>query len=149
MSKEFDFAREMARMMPAMLRAVGRSNQPGFTKSDLALKHFVILDMLRERGACKMSDLSEALNLTMSAVTGIVDKMVGMGLVQRERSKEDRRVVMVELVGKGRDMARKVDQGRKNLVNELYSVLTRTEKKEYVRLLRKVYDNLMKKELEK
>lgn len=46
---------------------------------------------------CKTSDLAAALSLPMSTMTGVLDKMVEKGIVFRENSTEDRRVIIIKL----------------------------------------------------
>ena len=45
------------------------------------------------------------------------------------------------------ELADQVNESRKSFTNELYSVLTEKEKKEYLRMLAKVCDNLRKKQV--
>lgn len=140
-----DFGAEIAKMLPAMLRAVAGNMERVVRKGSLAVSHIVVLDALREKGACTMGELAGMLGLSMGAVTGIVDKMIKMGIVKRERAKEDRRVVNVEMLKKGKTLAYDINQMRKNVTNDLFSILTEAERVEYLRLIRKVYNRLAKK----
>jgi DNA-binding MarR family transcriptional regulator len=54
-----------------------------------------------------MRELSEKLYLHVSTMTGIVDRLVKKGYVQRERSKEDRRVVRLSITATGRRVIKK------------------------------------------
>ncbi len=143
--KGVHFGDEVSRVLPLIIREVSRRQMSVFSKGGLGLPHVVVLDLLRERGACRMGELAGTLHLTMSAVTGIVDRMIKLGLVKRERCVEDRRVVRVVLVKKGEEAARRVSEERRNTAEDIFSVLGASEKREYLRLLRKVYNNLKKK----
>jgi len=55
---------------------------------------YLVRHKLRE---CKTSDLAAALSLPMSTMTGVLDKMVEKGIVFRENSTEDRRVIIIKL----------------------------------------------------
>jgi DNA-binding MarR family transcriptional regulator len=46
---------------------------------------------------CKTGDLAAALYMPMSTMTGIIDKMMEKGIVEREHSAEDRRVIFIRL----------------------------------------------------
>ena len=50
-----------------------------------------------------MTEIADHLNLPISTVTGIVDRLVNKNLLTRKRTEEDRRVVMVEFSESGRD----------------------------------------------
>jgi DNA-binding MarR family transcriptional regulator len=141
-----DFAKEMARMLPTLMRAVTSRMEALLTKENLAVSHIVVLDMLKEKGSCTMGELAQALSLSMGAVTGIVDKMIEMGLVERERSTEDRRVVKVGIVEKGKALASDVNKMRVDATKDLYASLTDAEREEYLRMIRKIYDNLRQKQ---
>jgi len=52
-----------------------------------------------------MSDLSRGLAISLSAATGIVDRLIKKGLVERSRDDKDRRVVRVRLSDTGRELA--------------------------------------------
>ena len=101
-----------------------------------------IREYLKEKGTSKMGDIALLLNLSMSAATSIVDKMIDMKLLKRERSSDDRRVVIVELDDKGKATADQIMEDRKKCINDIFSVLEDKERKEYLRLITKVYDNL-------
>ena len=143
--RHVDFGSEVSKMLPLILREVTRRQRTVFSKGNLALPHVVILDLLRELGPCKMGDLAKTLHLTMSAVTAIIDRMIKLKLVRRERSSEDRRIVRVTLLKKGAETARKVYEERRKTANDVFSVLTKSERREYLKLLGKVYDSLRKK----
>ena len=137
-----DFGAEVAKMHPLIAREFAKRQKDIFLKSSLTFPNLIILDLLVEKGPCKMSELAKNLNFTMSAVTVIVDKMIELGLVRRERSSKDRRVVNIIILNKGKEIARRLKEGRQGLANQLFSGLTREDKNNYIRILRKVYDNL-------
>ena len=57
----------------------------------------MIIYNLASHGKMKISDLSEKMGLTNSTVSGIVDRLEDQGVVFRERSTKDRRVVYVQI----------------------------------------------------
>ncbi len=54
-----------------------------------------------------VSEIAARMHLHPATVVGILDRLETRGLVQRVRSKEDRRVVRVELTASGEDLVRK------------------------------------------
>ncbi len=54
-----------------------------------------------------VSEIAARMHLHPATVVGILDRLEIRGLVQRVRSKEDRRVVRVELTTSGQDLVRK------------------------------------------
>jgi len=143
--KNMDFGREVSKMLPVIIREATRRQMSVFSESRISIPHLVILEYIRDTGPARMSELAKALNLTMGAVTAIADKMIRMGLVKRERSSEDRRVVRVALLKKGREIAERVQNDRRRISNDMFAALTGDEKREYLRLLQKVYEGLVGK----
>ena len=138
-----DFGGEVAKILPLIMRRFASSQHAGLvSKMSLTVPQIIILEFLAEREICKMKELAQALHLTMSAVTAIVDKMIELRMVKRERSSKDRRVVNVIMLNKGKEMLRKVSEARCSCVNELFSTLTQEDRNEYLRILKKVYNNL-------
>ncbi|MFH1837494.1 MAG: MarR family transcriptional regulator [Candidatus Omnitrophota bacterium] len=142
--KAINIGKEVEKIHPLILREITMKQMSIFSEDKMSVTHMVVLDLLKERGSCKMGDIAKALHITMSAVTGIVDKMNRIELVKRERSSEDRRIVWVSLLPKGKKIIEKINRERVSAVNTLFSGLMSEEKEEYVRLLRKVYDQLIK-----
>jgi MarR family 2-MHQ and catechol resistance regulon transcriptional repressor len=72
------------------------------------------------------------------AITRLIDQLDQSGLITRERSADDRRVVYVEITAKGRKVVKELDGPVEKLHDELLSTLTVAEAKELSRLLEKV-----------
>lgn len=133
---------EMVLIMAGLLRETARRQESILTKGNMSISNIVVIDILKEKGACTMRQISEALSLTMGAATGIIDKMTARGLVKRERQKDDRRVVKVSLRPAGAKFHEKINKFRSDVTAELFSVLTDKEKMEYLRILKKMYSGI-------
>lgn len=72
----------------------------GFTSSQC----YCLIELL-EHDEMTMQDLSNSMRLNTSTMTRIVDKLVRDQYLQRNRSKEDRRIVVVRLTEKGLESA--------------------------------------------
>lgn len=72
--------------------------------ADLTWTHRKILMTIDANGPQKMSAIARQIGVTMSGATAVVDKMVQAGLVVRELSPKDRRVVLVGLSDEGREI---------------------------------------------
>jgi DNA-binding MarR family transcriptional regulator len=76
----------------------------GADQNDVTWAQRKILLMVEANGPQKMSDIARQISVTMSGATAVVDKMVHAGLVTRELSPADRRVVLIALSEKGRSV---------------------------------------------
>lgn len=73
------------------------------TKYKTTLPRFDVLAALyRQDEGLKMSELSAALMVSNGNVTGIIERLVGEGLVERAPIPNDRRAMRVRLTAKGR-----------------------------------------------
>jgi len=143
---KIDFGGEMSKIMPMFLREVVKKHDILNIKKELPHTCIVMMDLLEEEGACRMSSIAAALNLSMGAVTGLVDRMIEQGFVERERSAKDRRVVRVVLIKNGKAAIKHINAARKKIANELYAVLTEKEKQEYIVLIRKVFNGIKERD---
>jgi DNA-binding MarR family transcriptional regulator len=82
------------------------------TEYRLASGQIFVVMMLYKQQKCKASDIASQLGVTSGAVTGLTDKLVNLGLMNRIRSEEDRRVVHFTLTDKGIETAKKIVQER-------------------------------------
>jgi len=71
---------------------------------DLTTPQLKVVLLLYLNGAARMSELASALGVTLATATGIMDRLVDRGVVTRENSMEDRRVVVCRLSAKGHEL---------------------------------------------
>lgn len=72
----------------------------------LPLSHVQVLSVLDEEGSMTVSDISRRFNIAKPNITPLVDRLAAEGLVERQRSTEDRRVVNIAILEAGRERLR-------------------------------------------
>ncbi|MGO8685997.1 MAG: MarR family transcriptional regulator [Candidatus Dormibacteria bacterium] len=73
------------------------------TMEDVTASQLEVLMLLHQsRPGLSMHELAEAQAITPSSATQLVDRLVRLGLVERLREEEDRRLVRVQLSGSAR-----------------------------------------------
>ncbi|TGK08617.1 MarR family transcriptional regulator [Leptospira fletcheri] len=108
---------------------------------DLSPAHAGVIYVLSRRGITAMSDLASVLDRTNATITVLLDKLEEFGYVTRTKFEEDGRVTTAELTGKGKKSVRKVISASRNTLDKLYGSLEESEKKEFLRILTKIYGN--------
>jgi DNA-binding MarR family transcriptional regulator len=83
-----------------------------------------VLFLLSGDGPMTMSHLAEKLGVSLPNVTGIVERMVERGYVDRTRSDDDRRVVAVAATHAGRQAVEEIDMIRRSLMAAVLDQLT-------------------------
>ncbi len=78
-----------------------------FSQLDLTFPQALVLTVLGEEGAMPISRLARQTGSANSTVSGIVDRLEKLKLVERVRSEEDRRVIYVALTARYRAMQEK------------------------------------------
>ncbi|WP_437940014.1 MarR family winged helix-turn-helix transcriptional regulator [Sorangium sp. So ce341] len=97
-----------------------------------------ILKLLESFQDLSLSTLSERIRAQNSTVTGIVDRMEREGLVRRERSKADRRVVHIRLSDKGARLAREIQVEPMEIFRSALLGLSSTDLRDLLRILTKL-----------
>jgi MarR family 2-MHQ and catechol resistance regulon transcriptional repressor len=90
-------------MMKAM-RAVTRYAATGIEETGLGLSDFGVLEALLHKGPLPVNTIGPIVDLTPGSISIAVDRLVAKGLVSRVESAEDRRVRVVALTPRGKDL---------------------------------------------
>lgn len=98
--------------------------------------------MLEGFGDLSLSALSEQMSAHNSTITGLVDRMEKGGLVERVRSTQDRRVVLIRLTDHGRAIARSVPVTSMEVFARALASLSSGERDALRRILRKLSDTV-------
>jgi DNA-binding MarR family transcriptional regulator len=93
------------------------------------------LAVLGRQRPIMMSDLAEAMKVTVSTATRTIDKLVAKGLVARQRVKDDRRVVRVDFSPKGEEIHRYVTDTRLVAARALLETLSPAQRDLFLKRL--------------
>jgi DNA-binding MarR family transcriptional regulator len=93
---------EIAELLPEVMRRLGGGRSVPAGMREVTLPQARALRAIASSEACTMGELAGSLRVTMGAATGLVDRLVQQGLVQREPDPNDRRIVRVRLTAAGR-----------------------------------------------
>jgi MarR family 2-MHQ and catechol resistance regulon transcriptional repressor len=90
-------------MMKAM-RALTRYAAAGIDDTGLGDSHFRVLEVLLHKGPMPVNTIGPIVDLTPGSISIAVDRLFARGLVTRVESTEDRRVRIVALTRRGKDL---------------------------------------------
>ncbi|MBN2430814.1 MAG: MarR family transcriptional regulator [Acidobacteria bacterium] len=112
--------------------------QHGGTMGALTVTQFGTLELLLHKGPLPQHEICRKLLKSGGNITLVVDNLVKKGLVIRRRSTTDRRVVMVRLSAKGRQLIEELFPGHARAIAREFSILTAEEQATLGRFCRKL-----------
>ncbi|MBA3912856.1 MAG: MarR family transcriptional regulator [Acidobacteriales bacterium] len=104
----------------------------------LGLSDFAVLEMLLHRGPLPVNVIGQKILLASASITAAVDRLEKKKLVRRRRSQSDGRSRLVELTAAGRKVVEPALAQHAADMEEIVKVLGPRERKELVRLLKKL-----------
>ena len=98
----------------------------------ISMSQYFVMDFLLQNKESTMGGLSKFLKVKLSTTSEMIDKLEKLGLIKRERDKEDRRIVSIRLRDKGVRIAREI--GKRRYEEHLW-ILKQLDEKEMEALL--------------
>jgi len=112
--------------------------QDDLEKLQLTSPQFYVLATIGYAGGLPFGEIGEKMMVTVSNLTGIVDRLEEKGLVARERDAHDRRVIRVRLTEKGSKLYKNTIPLFEKSISQFFSPLDKSQQKELSSLLRKL-----------
>ena len=124
-------------MMKAM-RALTRYAAAGIEETGLGLSDFGVLEALLHKGPLPVNTIGPVVDLTPGSISIAVDRLVAKGLVSRVESAEDRRVRIVALTPRGKDLIASAFRKHSGQMKRVFSELSPEELRSLETALKKV-----------
>ncbi len=134
-----NYVERFEKLMPNFIKVFHSSDESWLEEvMDVTICQCVVLQILSQNNNCKMSDLSEEVGVTLSNMTGMLDRLEKEDLAKRVPDPDDRRINRIKLTTKGENVVKKIlSRKRKNLTTIL-SKLTDPEKSDLLRIMEKI-----------
>ena len=113
-------------MLKAM-RALTRYAAAGIAGTGLGDSDFRVLEVLLHKGPLPVNTIGPIVDLTPGSISIAVDRLVAKGLVSRVESAEDRRVRIVTLTARGKDLIVPAFRKYAGQMNRVFSELSPEE----------------------
>ena len=113
-------------MMKAM-RALTKYATAGIEETGLGLSDFGVLEILLHRGPLPVNTIGPLVDLTPGSISIAVDRLVAKGLVSRVESADDRRVRIVALTSRGKDLIAAAFRKHSGQMKKVFSELSAEE----------------------
>ncbi len=133
-----DFARRFEELLPVIFRYIHKADSGDFMKMNLTFSQVMMLGLIGQKRSPKMKDLATELGVTLSNVTGMIDRLILSGYVKRYEDPSDRRVVRVKLTSKGAEIKARVSSHKKQCMERVFSKLSISDRSAIIRIMEKL-----------
>src|SRR5471032_1805074 len=125
-------------VMIKAMRALTRYAASGIEDTGLGDSDFRVLEVLLHKGPLPVNTIGPVVDLTPGSISIAVDRLVAKGLVSRVESAEDRRVRIVALTPRGKDLIVKAFRKHAGQMKRVFSELSSEELRALEVALKKV-----------
>ncbi len=105
-------------------------------------RHIHVLEQVniicKDHGECRVSDVSEGLNITMPSITKLVQELETMRLIEKYPDSEDKRVTLLKLTQQGEACVKKYVVDFQNKWSENLSIVSNDEVQKTIQLIEKL-----------
>lgn len=119
-------------------KAVEKIDRASIAQTGHGLSDFTIMEALLHKGPLPINQIGEKVLLTSGSMTAAINRMENKGLVKRIQDPADGRCFYVHLTRKGRQTIRTAYAKHEKNLEKIAGVLSEKERKELVRLLKKI-----------
>jgi DNA-binding MarR family transcriptional regulator len=135
-------ARTLQGLLVKLLEPPGVLNEHPLSDVELSPREVKVLMTLGEKGETIMSDLANTLRVPLSTATRIIDRLNTKQLVDRSRSDQDRRIVVVRPSDKGRSMHEAFKETQLVMAGRMLEPLSSGEREILLELIAKMVHGL-------
>ena len=125
-----------------LMRKVSQASFEGFAeivaRHGLHPMHFGLLSILDAEGPVSQQELGRQLGIDPSSMVARMDALEKLGLVERERSADDRRAYEISLTPEGRKALKQLQAEARKYGKEFFRALTQKEQEQLNMLLLKL-----------
>lgn len=114
-NKIYELVEEINSISKLINRKMGSGKNRKFTITTL-----MIINQLKIGNVKTLTELSETLDIPNSTVSVVVDKLVKLGIVRRERDERDRRKVFIYIEDEGLEQEKQIIKCRMDYFKDLF-----------------------------
>ena len=104
--------------------------------------HIAILRKISREPGITATQLAERFGISAAAISKLVDQLVLGGLLLRQRSDTDRRVVILQLTPDGEHLLQENTLFRRTIIKEVLSTLPETDLESLFGIIQKIHDRV-------
>jgi MarR family transcriptional regulator, 2-MHQ and catechol-resistance regulon repressor len=125
-------------VMMKTMRALKRYAAADIEETGLGLTDFGVLEVLLNKGPLPVNTIGPIVDLTPGSISIAVDRLYAKGLVTRDESPEDRRIRVVALTPRGKDLIVSAFRKHSGQMKRVFGELSPEELRSLEVMLKKV-----------
>ncbi|WP_379970512.1 MarR family transcriptional regulator [Ectobacillus sp. sgz5001026] len=111
-----------------VIHAAGVGDVDAWVQLDVSMTQMKVLMLLNAHGQMSVSSLAEHMKASLSNMTGIIDRLEGLGFAQRVHGTNDRRSVLVSLTSKASTLFQNLTQSGHEKLQRAMSYMNEEER---------------------
>ena len=136
-------------LSPILVRGLRLLSSVEALEQTFSFSQVMVLQTLLHQKEMKMTELSTFLGLSKANATGLVDRLVKRGLIERDRSETDRRVVRVRLTQAGAQTTRKLAAQQQKGLAEMMKRIPEKDLANFIATLEQVAQGLVESQADR
>ncbi|GGJ80798.1 MarR family winged helix-turn-helix transcriptional regulator [Deinococcus aquiradiocola] len=149
-----DMLAEVFELQMSMLWLAQQAMRDLTARHELHPPHIIMLNLLGGRnpgvavaqgGGLSMSECSRHMDMAPASATTMVDRLASQGLVERHTGEQDRRVVMVRLTERGREVLDSLTRLWQQVQRDAFEVLSDAELTSHLALMRRLQEGYLRR----
>ena len=136
-------AEELAEIATELQRSFLVELSTEVNRGNISIPQYTLLGFLNQTSGLNMSQLAELMRHTTPATTGLVERLVEAGLIERFSHPKDRRQVLVRITDKGRELVEGLKRGIVRNLQELFKDLSQEDIEAWLRIYRTIIRPVM------
>ena len=132
------YVQRLMQVMPGLMKASWQYDRNMFSQGEASLPQLWALEHLVDHPVCNMCELAGVLRMKCSTATGLVDRMARKGLLRRQHSRDDRRVVLVLLTARGQSLIRQIHRQKHRMLAQWFGPLRKMERQHFLMVAEKL-----------
>jgi len=133
-----EYVERVTGLLPRVARAMYGRWAYALVRHNITLQQYLVLEVVHERVSMRIKDIAAELTVSLPAASNLIDRLHGMGLVERRRDERDRRVVWITLTQRAACIAVEIRQCRKDAIRQVLVQLTPQDREAHLNIMTKI-----------
>ncbi len=125
-------------LLPVLIKHFQISNPYKLFGVKITLQQYLTLDALARRGKCMVSELSKTMNVALSTMTELINRLVKRDFIRKIRDIKDNRIIWINLTNKGLEIFRSMTKKKQKHISGILEKLAYNERKTLIDILKTV-----------